>query len=72
MVFVQRCLTSLSGIAWPPVAEGPVFDFIVPDELLAEAVSRSRDPGAIAALELVPGTGEGKPPPFLSAMCLPM
>ncbi len=46
----------------------PVFDFIVPDELLAEAVSRSKDPEAIAGLELVPGTGEGKPPPFLGVL----
>ena len=48
------------------MAEAPVFDFIVPDELLAEAVSRSKKHGEnIAGLELVPGTGEGKPPPLL-------
>ena len=52
----------------PPVAEPAVFDFIVPDELLAEAVSRSRDREAIAGLELVPGTGEGKPPPLLGVL----
>jgi ABC-type branched-subunit amino acid transport system ATPase component/sugar phosphate permease len=50
------------------VAEPAVFDFIVPDELLAEAVSRSRDREAIAGLELVPGTGEGKPPPLLGVL----
>ena len=50
------------------MAEQPVFDFIVPDELLAEAVSRAKDPEAIAALEMVPGTGEGKPPPFLGVL----
>ncbi|MGO9342762.1 MAG: MFS transporter [Acidimicrobiales bacterium] len=50
------------------MADGPIFDFIVPDELLAEAVSRSKDPEAIAGLELVPGTGEGKPPPFLGVL----
>jgi ABC-type branched-subunit amino acid transport system ATPase component/sugar phosphate permease len=40
----------------------PLFDFTVPDELLAEAVSQSRDREAVAGLELVPGTGAGKPP----------
>ena len=44
--------------------EGPRFDFTVPDELLAEAVQRQREKGAIADLELVPGAGEGKPPPL--------
>jgi ABC-type branched-subunit amino acid transport system ATPase component/sugar phosphate permease len=50
------------------VAEQPVFDFIVPDELLAEAVSRSKDAEAVAGLEFVPGTGEGKPPPLLGVL----
>jgi ABC-type branched-subunit amino acid transport system ATPase component/sugar phosphate permease len=45
-----------------PAAAGPLFDFTVPDELLVEAVSRSRDREAVAGLDLVPGTGEGKPP----------
>ena len=45
-----------------PAGAGPLFDFTVPDELLVEAVSRSRDREAVAGLELVPGTGEGKPP----------
>ncbi|HZQ56414.1 MAG TPA: MFS transporter, partial [Acidimicrobiales bacterium] len=48
--------------------ETPLFGFTVPDELLREAVARSRDPKAVAALELVPGTGEGKPPPLLDAL----
>ncbi|HXW33351.1 MAG TPA: MFS transporter, partial [Acidimicrobiales bacterium] len=48
--------------------EGPVFDFIVPDELLKEAVGRSRDAEAVADLALVPGTGEGKPPRMSSVM----
>jgi ABC-type branched-subunit amino acid transport system ATPase component/sugar phosphate permease len=48
--------------------DGPLFGFTVPDELLREAVARSRDPQAVAALELVPGTGEGKPPPLANAL----
>ncbi len=39
-----------------------LFDFTVPDELLKEAVGRSHDREAVADLELVPGTGAGKPP----------
>ena len=45
-------------------APGALFDFTVPDELLKEAVSRHRDPEVVADLELMPGTGEGKPPPL--------
>jgi ABC-type branched-subunit amino acid transport system ATPase component/predicted MFS family arabinose efflux permease len=50
------------------VADQPVFDFIVPDELLAEAVSRSKDKESVAGLEFVPGTGEGKPPPLIGVL----
>jgi ABC-type branched-subunit amino acid transport system ATPase component/sugar phosphate permease len=45
-----------------------LFEFTVPDELLKEAVARSREPEAVAGLELVPGTGEGKPPPLVSVL----
>jgi ABC-type branched-subunit amino acid transport system ATPase component/predicted MFS family arabinose efflux permease len=45
-------------------AAGALFDFTVPDELLKEAVSRQHDPEVVADLELMPGTGEGKPPPL--------
>src|SRR5580704_7725415 len=48
--------------------ESPQFDFTVPDELLKEAISRSRDPEAIADLALIPGTGEGRPPPMLGVL----
>jgi len=48
--------------------ELPVFGFTVPDELLKEAISRSRDPEAIADLALVPGTGTGRPPPMLGVL----
>ena len=44
--------------------ERPVFDFVVPDELLALAVAKSRDKAAVADVALMPGTGEGKPPPM--------
>jgi ABC-type branched-subunit amino acid transport system ATPase component/sugar phosphate permease len=45
-----------------PGGQAPLFDFTVPDELLVEAVSRSRDRDAVAGLDLVPGTGTDKPP----------
>jgi ABC-type branched-subunit amino acid transport system ATPase component/sugar phosphate permease len=44
--------------------ESALFDFTVPDELLQEAVARSRDRDAVADIALVPGTGEGRPPPL--------
>ncbi|MGH9028565.1 MAG: ATP-binding protein [Acidimicrobiales bacterium] len=44
--------------------EEALFEFTVPDELLKEAVSRHSDQSEIADLDLVPGTGEGKPPPL--------
>ncbi|HYA69616.1 MAG TPA: ATP-binding protein [Acidimicrobiales bacterium] len=45
--------------------ESALFDFTVPDELLTAAVARSRDKEAVADIALMPGTGEGKPPPLL-------
>src|SRR5579864_6937930 len=61
-----------SSSTGPPVNASvttpPLFDFTVPDELLKEAISRSRDPEAIADLALVPGTGEGRPPPMLGVL----
>ncbi len=44
------------------------FDFTVPDELLRAAVAKSRDRDAVADLELVPGTGTGKPPPLIAIL----
>jgi ABC-type branched-subunit amino acid transport system ATPase component/predicted MFS family arabinose efflux permease len=44
------------------MAEGALFDFTVPDELLQEAVARHREKGQVADLAMMPGTGEGKPP----------
>jgi ABC-type branched-subunit amino acid transport system ATPase component/MFS family permease len=40
------------------------FDFAVPDELLSEVVAKGRHSEAIADLAVMPGTGEGKPPPL--------
>ena len=40
------------------------FDFAVPDELLAEVVARSSTPEYVADLAVMPGTGEGRPPPL--------
>ena len=50
------------------MAEGALFEFTVPDELLQEAVSRHRDPAAVADIAMMPGTGEGKPPPLLNIL----
>jgi ABC-type branched-subunit amino acid transport system ATPase component/sugar phosphate permease len=47
--------------ATAPPSGGVLFDFTVPDELLREAVDRSRDREAVADLSLVPGTGDGPP-----------
>ena len=46
----------------------PLFNFVVPDELLAAAVSKSRDKAAVADVALMPGTGEGKPPPLIGIL----
>src|SRR5579863_3480046 len=56
----------LVGEGAPAVAGGdePLFAFTVPDELLQEAVSKSRHKDAIADVALMPGVGEGKPPPL--------
>ena len=43
------------------MADQVLFDFAVPEELLKEVVAKSRDPGAVAALDVMPGTGEGNP-----------
>jgi ABC-type branched-subunit amino acid transport system ATPase component/sugar phosphate permease len=47
-----------------------VFDFAVPQELLKEVVAKSGKPGDIAALDVMPGTGEGKPPPLMGILRL--
>jgi ABC-type branched-subunit amino acid transport system ATPase component/sugar phosphate permease len=46
----------------------PLFAFAVPDELLKEAIAKSRDKDAIADIALMPGTGEGKPPPLVGIL----
>ena len=48
--------------------EQPLFNFVVPDELLADAVAKSRDKAAVADVALMPGTGEGKPPPLMGIL----
>ena len=40
----------------------PLFDFAVPEDLLREAVSQVKDADVVADLDVMPGTGEGKPP----------
>ncbi len=48
--------------------EQPLFGFAVPDELLKEAVAKSRHAEAVADVALMPGTGEGKPPPLMAIL----
>jgi ABC-type branched-subunit amino acid transport system ATPase component/sugar phosphate permease len=50
------------------VNEGPLFDFAVPHDLLRDAVEKARDPEVIADLAVMPGTGDGKPPPLLGML----
>jgi len=50
------------------VPDEPIFDFAVPDDLLKEVVAKSRDPEAVAEVELMPGTGSGKPPPLMTIL----
>jgi ABC-type branched-subunit amino acid transport system ATPase component/sugar phosphate permease len=50
------------------VTEEPLFDFAVPDDLLRDAVAQARDPEVVADLAVMPGTGEGKPPPLLGIL----
>lgn len=46
----------------------PLFDFAVPHDLLKAALSSSHAEEAVADLELMPGVGEGKPPPILGIL----
>jgi ABC-type branched-subunit amino acid transport system ATPase component/sugar phosphate permease len=48
--------------------EQPLFSFVVPDDLLAEAVAKSHDKEAVADVAMMPGTGEGKPPPLIGVL----
>jgi ABC-type branched-subunit amino acid transport system ATPase component/sugar phosphate permease len=50
------------------VSDAPLFDFAVPDDLLREAVAHAKDPDVIADISVMPGTGEGKPPPLLGIL----
>ncbi len=50
------------------MADSVLFDFAVPDELLKEVVAKSGTPEVVADLELMPGTGEGKPPALLGIL----
>src|SRR3974377_2162014 len=58
-----------------PTGEGSVrggeqtlFAFAVPDELLKEVLAKSPDKDAVADISLMPGTGEGKPPPLMGIL----
>jgi ABC-type branched-subunit amino acid transport system ATPase component/sugar phosphate permease len=58
----EGLLQDASGTSDNP--DQPLFNFTVPDELLQEAVSKSRHRDAVADVTLMPGVGEGKPPPL--------
>ena len=60
-------LTPMSGIQ-SPVPDDPLFDFAVPEDLLQEAVAQVRTPAVVADLSVMPGTGEGKPPPLIGIL----
>ena len=61
-------LTPTSEIECRRCPRGSLFEFTVPDELLREAVTRLPDPEAVAEIGVIPGTGEGKPPPLLGIL----
>jgi ABC-type branched-subunit amino acid transport system ATPase component/sugar phosphate permease len=46
----------------------PLLSFAVPDDLLKAAVASSGAEEAVADLQLMPGVGEGKPPPILGIL----
>ena len=46
----------------------PLFDFAVPEDLLRDAVTNVKDPDVVADLAVMPGTGEGKPPPLVGIL----
>jgi ABC-type branched-subunit amino acid transport system ATPase component/sugar phosphate permease len=50
------------------VTDDPLFDFAVPEDLLREAVSQVKDADVVADLDVMPGTGEGKPPPLIGIL----
>ena len=50
------------------MADKVQFDFAVPEELLQEVVAKTSDPEVIAALDVMPGTGEGKAPPLVGIL----
>src|ERR1700722_6851603 len=50
------------------MADKVQFDFAVPEELLQEVVAKTSDPEVVAALEVMPGTGEGKAPPLVGIL----
>ncbi len=50
------------------MADRVVFDFAVPDELLQAVVAKSGTEESVADLAVMPGTGEGKPPPLIGIL----
>ena len=50
------------------MADQVQFDFAVPDELLQEVVAKAGTTGDVADLAVMPGTGEGRPPPLIGIL----
>ena len=50
------------------MTEPLLFDFAVPDELLADVVTSGRHAETVAELAIIPGTGEGRPPPLIGIL----
>jgi ABC-type branched-subunit amino acid transport system ATPase component/sugar phosphate permease len=50
------------------VPDDPLFDFAVPEDLLREAVAQAKNPDVVADIDVMPGTGEGRPPPLLGIL----
>jgi ABC-type branched-subunit amino acid transport system ATPase component/sugar phosphate permease len=56
------------GTVTEAAEQQPLLSFAVTDDLLREAVAASHAVDAVADLQLMPGVGEGKPPPMLSIL----
>jgi ABC-type branched-subunit amino acid transport system ATPase component/sugar phosphate permease len=64
-------MTAVGGTSEPPALPGedaPLLSFAVPDDLLQAAVASQHAEEAVADLKLMPGVGQGKPPPMLKIL----
>jgi ABC-type branched-subunit amino acid transport system ATPase component/sugar phosphate permease len=64
-------MTALGGTSETPAVpdeDAPLLSFAVPEDLLQAAVASSHAEEAVADLKLMPGVGQGKPPPMLKIL----